>query len=57
VNVNPTLHLVETTPPQPEAAAPAGPEQVEMPFAVVHGEPITVLPPPSARPGQAPLSS
>jgi segregation and condensation protein A len=44
MNVNPTLHLVETTPPQPEAAALAGPEQVEMPFAVVHGEPVTELP-------------
>jgi segregation and condensation protein A len=43
MNVNPTLHLVDT-PPQPEAAVAAGPEQVEMPFAVVHGEPVTELP-------------
>ena len=43
------LHLVESTPPPAEtapgeAAAAASPEQVEMPFAVVHGEPITQLP-------------
>jgi len=45
------LHLVETTPPPApadatagEAAVAASPEQVEMPFAVVHGEPITQLP-------------
>ncbi len=28
----------------PESARPAAPEQVEMPFAVVNGEPVTVLP-------------
>ena len=28
----------------PEAAAAASPEQVEMPFAMVHGEPVTQLP-------------
>ena len=47
------LHLVENTPPPAPADAAAGeaavaaaaaPEQVEMPFAVVHGEPITQLP-------------
>ena len=44
------LHLVESPPPPaPEAteaaeAGAAAPEQVEMPFAVVHGEPITQLP-------------
>ncbi len=41
--MSPELHLVESTPPAPEAA-PAGPEQVEMPFAVVHGEPMTEMP-------------
>jgi segregation and condensation protein A len=41
--MSPKLHLVESTPPAPETA-PAGPEQVEMPFAVVHGEPVTELP-------------
>ena len=40
------LHLVESpAPPAPaEPAAAPSPEQVEMPFAVVHGEPITQLP-------------
>jgi segregation and condensation protein A len=38
------LHLVESPPPPPAAELAAGPEQVEMPFAVVHGEPITELP-------------
>jgi segregation and condensation protein A len=42
--LSPNLRLVETTPPQPEGTPPPGPEQVEMPFAVVHGEPITELP-------------
>jgi segregation and condensation protein A len=41
--VSPILHLVETAPPAAEPAPP-GPSQVEMPFAVVHGEPITELP-------------
>ena len=41
--MSPELHLVESTPPAPETA-PAGPEQVEMPFAVVHGEPMTEMP-------------
>ena len=37
------LHLVESVPLAPEGP-PAGPEQVEMPFAVVNGEPISQLP-------------
>src|SRR5919108_462426 len=41
----PDLRVVVNT-PEPEAAArvPHSPEQVEMPFAVVNGEPVTQLP-------------
>src|SRR5687767_13931045 len=41
--VRPDLRLVDTTPPAPPPPE-AAPEQVEMPFAVVNGEPITQLP-------------
>jgi segregation and condensation protein A len=40
---NPELTVVASEPPT-ESARPASPEQVEMPFAVVNGEPVTVLP-------------
>jgi segregation and condensation protein A len=43
----PELRLVPSTPAPPPAAAPppeVAPEQVEMPFAVVNGEPISQLP-------------
>jgi segregation and condensation protein A len=46
VKQRPELRLVPSTPPAP-APAPApevAPEQVEMPFAVVNGEPISQLP-------------
>jgi len=42
--VSPKLRLVETARPASAEAPAAAPEQVEMPFAVVHGEPITELP-------------
>ncbi len=41
--LKPELTVVPSEPPS-EAAHPAAPEQVEMPFAVVNGEPVTVLP-------------
>jgi segregation and condensation protein A len=44
--MKPDLKIVVSNPP-PAAGAPAAeavPEQVEMPFAVLHGEPITALP-------------
>ena len=43
--VKPDLKLVASSPP-PEAAALAldSPEQTEMPFAMVHGEPVTQMP-------------
>jgi segregation and condensation protein A len=45
MNTGPKLHLVESASgPAPEVGAVPGPEQVEMPFAVVHGEPMTQLP-------------
>ena len=40
---NPELAVVPNETP-PESAHGAAPEQVEMPFAVVNGEPVTVLP-------------
>jgi segregation and condensation protein A len=45
--VKPDLKIVASREPEEAAAAAAAaaaPEQVEMPFAVVHGEPITQLP-------------
>lgn len=41
--VKPDLKIVVSNPP-PAAPVPLSPEQVEMPFAVVNGEPITQLP-------------
>ncbi len=41
--MKPDLKVVVSNPPPP-AAPPAVPEQAEMPFAVVNGEPITQLP-------------
>jgi segregation and condensation protein A len=43
VSVKPDLKIVASNPPEP-AELPVHPEQVEMPFAMVHGEPITQLP-------------
>jgi segregation and condensation protein A len=40
----PELRIVVANQPPPSAAAPTVPEQVEMPFAVVNGEPVTQLP-------------
>ena len=40
----PELRIVPSAPPPPVPAPEAPPEQVEMPFAVVHGEPISQLP-------------
>jgi segregation and condensation protein A len=40
----PELRIVVANQPPPSAAPPAAPEQVEMPFAVVNGEPVTHLP-------------
>ena len=42
----PELRMVVNNPDEPAAehAAAASPEQVEMPFAMVHGEPVTQLP-------------
>jgi segregation and condensation protein A len=40
----PELRLVPSTPPAPAPAPEVAPEQVEMPFAVVNGEPISQLP-------------
>ena len=44
--MKPDLKIVVSNPLPPAAAPPAEavPEQVEMPFAVLHGEPITALP-------------
>jgi segregation and condensation protein A len=42
--VKPDLKIVVSNPPPPPPAAQASPEQVEMPFAVVNGEPLTHLP-------------
>jgi segregation and condensation protein A len=41
--VKPDLKIVVSNPP-PAVLAPVPPEQVEMPFAVVNGEPVTQLP-------------
>jgi segregation and condensation protein A len=43
VKQRPELHIVPNTPPAPPPPEPL-PEQVEMPFAVVNGEPISQLP-------------
>ncbi|HUA90493.1 MAG TPA: ScpA family protein [Steroidobacteraceae bacterium] len=40
----PELKIVVSNPPPPPAPAAALPEQVEMPFAVVNGEPLSQLP-------------
>ena len=42
----PDLRMVVNNPDEPAAehAAAVSPEQVEMPFAMVHGEPVTQLP-------------
>ena len=41
----PDLRMVVNNPDEPVGeAAPVSPEQVEMPFAMVHGEPVTQLP-------------
>ena len=40
----PDLKIVVSNPPVPAAVAALQPEQVEMPFAVVNGEPISQLP-------------
>lgn len=42
--VKPKLELVASNAPAPPAPAEGVPEQVEMPFAVVNGEPVTELP-------------
>jgi segregation and condensation protein A len=42
--VKPELKIVVSNAPQEPAAAQHAPEQVEMPFAVVNGEPVTQLP-------------
>jgi segregation and condensation protein A len=40
----PELRIVVANEPPPGVGMPAAPEQVEMPFAVVNGEPVTHLP-------------
>jgi hypothetical protein len=40
----PELKIVVSNTPAEAPAAEAAPEQVEMPFAVVNGEPVTQLP-------------
>jgi segregation and condensation protein A len=42
--VKPDLKIVVSNPLPPAPAVQASPEQVEMPFAVVNGEPLTHLP-------------
>jgi len=42
--VKPDLKIVVSNPPPPAPAVQASPEQVEMPFALVNGEPLTHLP-------------
>jgi segregation and condensation protein A len=42
--MKPDLKLVASNPPPEPAAAALAPEQAEMPFAVVNGEPITAMP-------------
>ena len=42
--MKPELKIVVSNAPQEPAAAQHAPEQVEMPFAVVNGEPVTQLP-------------
>jgi segregation and condensation protein A len=42
--VKPDLKIVVSNPPPPPAALELSPQQVEMPFAVVNGEPMTQLP-------------
>jgi segregation and condensation protein A len=42
--VKPDLKIVVSNPPPEPPAVQASPEQVEMPFAVVNGEPLTHLP-------------
>ncbi len=40
----PELKIVVSNAPAEAPAAPLAPEQVEMPFAVVNGEPVTQMP-------------
>ncbi len=42
--MKPELKIVVSNPPQEPPAAPQAPEQVEMPFAMVNGEPVTQMP-------------
>jgi len=42
--MKPELKIVASNSPAEPAAVPLAPEQVEMPFAVVNGEPVTALP-------------
>ena len=42
--MKPELRIVVSNPPQAPVAAQPAPEQAEMPFAMVNGEPITELP-------------
>ena len=42
--MQPTLTIVVSNETSPELPASAAPEQVEMPFAIVNGEPVTQLP-------------
>ena len=42
--MKPELKIVVSNAPQEPAAAQHAPEQVEMPFAMVNGEPVTQLP-------------
>ena len=44
VKQRPDLRIVPGAPPPVPAPSPPPPEQVEMPFAVVNGEPISQLP-------------
>jgi segregation and condensation protein A len=44
VFVKPELRVIVSNAPQEPAAAQHAPEQVEMPFAVVNGEPVTEMP-------------
>jgi segregation and condensation protein A len=44
VLVKPELKIVVSNPPQVPAPSAPAPEQVEMPFAMVNGEPVTQLP-------------
>ena len=42
--MKPELKIVVSNPPQEPPAVPQAPEQVEMPFAMVNGEPVTQMP-------------